>query len=167
MYALGGVQPDSIDPILDTNLFPIAQWLLSFKNGGIVAHEQKRILERKYSVKPINNSAVSRFVLASKIGITERTVRVRGVSDEVSKEDMLYFFEDYNIRSGDIRMYQPWQLNKHGRISNEGGPPNGNNFEPKQYLIDFASADVAARVVREKNYSLIDGKEIYLYWYNF
>lgn len=167
MYALGGVQPDSIDPILDTNLFPIAQWLLMFKNGGFIPpNQQKLILERKYSVKPINSSAVSRFVLASKVCITDKTVRVRGVGDDITKEDILYFFEDYNIRSSDIRMYQPWQLNKNGRISSEGSHA-GNNFEPKQYLIDFPSADIASRVVREKNYSLFDGKEIYLYWYNF
>lgn len=158
-YVLNDIEPHSVDAILDDSYFPLGQWIIYLKNSHILPIQQKYITDKNYFIKPISAIDVKRFQLASKIGVNNKTVRMRGVQGNVITEDeILYYFENYGLKRDNIKKLPSLPYNKKHRMN--------NNETFSQYLLTFNNEYDAYTAARDKNYGFLEGKEIFLYWYD-
>ena len=151
--ALGDLESLKVDPILDSHLFATGKWAVLFPaiNRTVIQHalaaNNPKVIATSLSGEEMNNSR-----LASRNGITNRTVRFRNVPSEIGVEELRYFLQDYNLEDS-VNAIVPLMSERNSKGQNH-------------YLVNFSSADEAERVVLEKCFTMLEGIPIQMFWYN-
>lgn len=151
---LQDIKPIQIEPIISKNtLLPTGKYALLLPNSTIVNELKELIKQRKLQrnllIKLINYQNIHLFPnrndyqLASELKISNHTVLLSNLSNEIQQRHLLYWLEDFKVK--DIRLI------------------NENNC----YLVDFESYEEAMRFVYLKRDSVIAGKPVRLHHYTF
>ena len=149
---LGDIKPLRVDPILDVNMCSSGKWavLLPITNFNTV----KTIIfgkNPKATCAPLTKDDFNALRLASKFGITDRTVRFKNVPSEVGIDELRFFLQDYSLVDGPLAI-TPVQFERRQPFN--------------QFLINFTTSEDAERVVLEKCFTLLEGAPVQMLWYN-
>ena len=151
--ALGDLEALKVDPILDSNLFASGRWAVQFPMISRSELQQTLAANNpKIVVSPLSAEDVKTSRLASRNGITSRTVRFRNVPSDIGVEELRYFLQDYNLEDS-VNAIIPLLSEK-------------NNKGQNHFLVNFSSADEAERLVLEKCFTMLEGVPIQMFWYN-
>lgn len=151
--ALGDMEALKVDPILDTNLFASGRWAVQFPMISRIELQQTLAANNpKIVVFPLSAEDVKTSRLASRNGITNRTVRFRNVPSDIGVEELRYFLQDYNLEDS-VNAIVPLLSER-------------NNKGQNHFLVNFSSADEAERLVLEKCFTMLEGVPIQMFWYN-
>jgi hypothetical protein len=156
---LGDVQPISVDPILDPNLYPTGRWAILLPNDIVnVVKSQiyERMGKRVYCLGPFRNSQKEQLRTASRYGITNRTVRFRNVHRSIGPDELRFFLRDYGVASGNEAIQKIptfWSTAQ-------------KTPQFSHYLVHFQNSEEAERLVIEKCFANLEGQPIQMLWYN-
>lgn len=148
---LQDIKPIQIEPIISKNtLLPTGKYALLLPNRTIVNELkeliEQRKLQRNLMIKLIDHHRFPNskyYQLASELKISNHTVLLSNLSNEIQQRHLVYWLEDFKVK--EIRLM------------------NENNC----YLVDFESYEEAMRFVYLKRDSVIAGKPIRLHHYTF
>ena len=159
---LGNIVPKSIDAILDKHYIPTGRWMLELQSVEDIHLLKNRIdsMDKKYkNLFLMFGSKLDAFkeknllVLASQVGITSATVRLRDIPASCKEHHIIYLFENYSMIPTDPIV----------KIETES--KNINN--PKvNYLVHFSSPMEAHRCVIDKLHTPVEGFRLNLFKYD-
>lgn len=151
--ALGNLNPIRVDAILDIHLYASGNWAVLLPSDS--KHETRKIIHAnnpRTTCVQLSQVDFNSLRLASKSGLSNRSVRFRNVPAEIGIEELRYFLQDYNLSDGP---------NDICPFNNERGSKIFNH-----YIVNFATAEEAERVVLEKCFTVLAGTPVQMFWYS-
>ena len=107
----------------------------------------------KLSCQLQNESNIKHFTLASKDGISNKTIRMSRVHSRCTEDVIRLFFADYDIPNGSIK-----------KLPSDKPPYHPD--KTVEYVINFSTSYEAERAVRDKNFGYLYSLPVTLEYYN-
>lgn len=142
------IEVDGVDPILNNHAYPCGKWVLRVRNEDSITVLKKKVDQRS-SLSLSKLTYTKHLSRASRLGISNCTVRLRNVPHEIGQEELIYFFQDFGLRPN------PFQVkNLNGETLNDTS------------FIHFISEQEAMRAMYLKNFHVLQGKSLNMIHYN-
>jgi len=154
------VQPLRVDALLDQHRYFLGSWLLCLDKSKCTVEDLQQQLKappQTTGTEPMGKLELkgvlytpgqpsSKYRLASELGITGCTVRLRNVRYNMGIDALLFFFRDFDLGPGGIE-----------KIAMD------TRFN--QYLVHFRSPAEAERAMNVLNLKTASGNAMHLIWY--
>ena len=112
-----------------------------------------KTLQPRLTCQLQHNDQIKNILTASKVGITNKTVRMSKVHSKTSDEIIRLFFSDYDIPAGNIKLLPKDR-------------PLNHPDKTVDYIINFSTSYDAERAIRDKSYCYLNSFPVVLEHFN-
>lgn len=150
--SIGDINLTRIDPILDYNLFPTGRWAIELSRNDDLKLLKENLKGRAASITAFQlyENEIKQVNVASKFGISQRTVRLRNVPLDIGSDALKFAFKDFRILE--------W---KNNTIKGFGSRRISTDI-----FLEFETPEEAERAVQEKLLSEVRDIKLQMIWYN-
>jgi hypothetical protein len=145
------IKPLEIQCLVDRKFYRTGSWVLKFPDNSYVPEVNKFIDSQCANVitsyRWVEGSLITKFPLARMLGLNNRTIILRGVPLNITREHIQHLFEHYRIIQKSIKL-----------VSRDG--------QYLSYVAEFTSPEQAKRVCIESSPLAIEGVDVSLHWYD-